>query len=97
MYHESMSDFKDFLETVPELPEIVLKRSPSWVKWSAESARCIKCGEMSEILSPCCGTSVSFEGGFLDADDLWTEIGQEIAESYDPDLDAQLEDLEDSK
>lgn len=35
-----------------------------------ECGICNRCGEWTEVLQPCCGVSVSFEGGSIDLSDF---------------------------
>ena len=62
-----------------DLPESVLKNSKTWVQDADAEGICLGCGEHTDVLSPCCGDSVDFEGGSECADDLWSEIEEELA------------------
>lgn len=65
---------------VTELPESILKKSPTWLRYADECGRCHRCHEMTGLLDPCCGASVDFEGGTKNWEDLWNQIEEELCE-----------------
>jgi len=70
---------------VTELPEAQLMKSKTYRQWIGQFGRCTKCHEMTEILNPCCGARVNFEGGDLSWEDLWSDIEEELLEEARPD------------
>jgi len=46
-------------------------------KWTDKCGQCVSCGEWTSCLSPCCSTSVHYEGGTVNWEDLLADIQEE--------------------
>ena len=79
---------------VNEWSEHDLKRSSTWIKFKDAQGRCLACGEMTDVLCPCCGEKTTFEGSVESADDLWETIENEVLNALEPDWDAIAKDQE---
>lgn len=74
-----MSTDKSY-EHVSELSKDQLKKSPTYCKYCDEFGRCTKCGEMTDVLNPCCYSLLAYEAGTIDPDVLWNQIEDELSE-----------------
>ena len=71
------TDVRDFSENV-------LKNSKTWLQYVDADGICNRCGEHTSLLEPCCSTSVSYEGGSENAEDLWDQIEEEVTQFLGP-------------
>lgn len=77
---------------VVDLPKEQLMKSATYLRYVDATGMCMRCKEWTGVLDPCCSATVSFEGGFLNSDDLWNQIDDELKKLAEPDYDAQAKD-----
>ena len=62
---------------------MILELSKTYRMNATATGLCLKCYEPSDALNPCCGQGISFEGDNLYADDLISDIADELGLSED--------------